>query len=127
MRNLIPKLLILLLGLLGASSASAGFYSYMIGVNTANSNAQYEAEQQAKQATQKDKDQGRISCVPQPPQSPDYNLWSCTDAYGNQYTDMVITLKSEIEQLKGGKKLAAGLNGILGPKPQPTPQPPKKP
>ena len=120
MRNLIPKLLILLLGFLGASSASAGFYSYMIGVNTANSNAHYEAEQKAK-------DEGRISCVPQPPQSPDYNLWKCSDAYGNQYEDMVITLKSEIDRIRGTKKLAAGLNGILGPKPQPAPQPPKKP
>ena len=120
MRNLIPKLLILLLGLLGASSASAGFYSYMIGVNTANSNAQYEAEQQAKS-------EGRISCVPQPPQSPDYNLWKCSDAYGNEYTDMVITLKSEIDRIKGTKKLAAGLNGIWPPKPQTPPPTPKKP
>ena len=119
MRNLTPKLLILLLGLLGASSASAGFYSYMIGVNTANSNAHYEAEQKAK-------DEGRISCVPQPPQSPDYNLWSCSDAYGNKYENMVITLKEEIDRLKGNKKLAAGL-GWPKPDPKPTPVPPKKP
>ena len=119
MRNLKLYLLLPLL-LLNASSASAGFMSYAIGNSTGQSNAHYEAEQQAKS-------EGRISCVPQPPQSPDYNLWTCSDAYGNKYENMVITLKSEIEQLKGGKKLAAGLNGILGPKPQPAPQPPKKP
>ena len=87
MRNLIPKLLILSLGLLGASSASAGFYSYIIGQNNGQSNAHYEAEQQAKS-------EGRISCVPQQPQNPDYNTWNCSDAYGNQYPDMVITLKA---------------------------------
>ena len=119
MRNLIPKLLILLLGFLGASSASAGFYSYVIGQNTGQSNAHYEMEQQAKS-------EGRISCVPQPPQNPDYNLWTCSDAYGNQYSDMVITLKSEIERLKGTKKVAAGL-GWPKPDPKPTPVPPKKP
>ena len=120
MRNLIPKLLILLLGFLGASSASAGVYSYVIGQNTGQSNARYEMEQQAK-------DEGRISCVPQQPQDPSYNLWKCSDAYGNQYEDMVITLKSEIERLKGGKKLAAGLGWPKPTPPQPAPQPPKKP
>ena len=119
MRNLIPKLLILLLGLLGASSASAGVYSYVIGQNTGQSNARYEMEQQAKA-------EGRISCVPQPPQNPDYNLWKCSDAYGNEYSDMVITLKSEIDRIKGTKKLAAGL-GWPKPDPKPTPVPPKKP
>ena len=119
MRNLIPKLLILLLGFLGASSASAGIYSYVIGQNTGQSNAHYEMEQQAKA-------EGRISCVPQPPQSPDYNLWKCSDAYGNEYPDMVITLKSEIDRIKGTKKLAAGF-GWPKPDPKPAPQPPKKP
>ena len=120
MRNLKSKLLILSLGLLSASSASAGVYSYVIGQNTGQSNAHYEAEQQAKA-------EGRISCVPQPPQSPDYNLWTCSDAYGNKYPDMVITLKSEIDRIKGTKKLAAGLNGIWPPKPQTPPATPKKP
>ena len=111
--------LLLLLGLLGASSASANFFSYAVGQSTGESNARYEADQQAKA-------EGRISCVPQPPQNPDYNLWTCSDAYGNQYSDMVITLKSEIERLKGTKKVAAGL-GWPKPDPKPTPVPPKKP
>ena len=119
MRNLKLYLLLPLL-LLNASSASASFFSYTVGQSTGRSNAEYEAEQKAK-------DEGRISCVPQPPQSPDYNLWTCSDAYGNKYENMVITLKEEIDRLKGNKKLAAGLNGIWPPKPQTPPAPPKKP
>ena len=119
MRNLKLYLLLPLL-LLNASGASASYFSYIVGVNTANSNAHYEAEQQAKS-------EGRISCVPQPPQNPDYNLWTCSDAYGNKYENMVITLKEEIDRIKGTKKLAAGLNGIWPPKPQTPPAPPKKP
>jgi hypothetical protein len=119
MRHLNIKLIsILLLGFLGASSASAGVYSYIIGQSTGESNAHYEEQQKARA-------EGRISCVPQPPQDPQYNLWTCSDAYGNQYENMVITLKSEIENLKG-KKLAAGL-GWPKPDPKPTPTPPKKP
>ena len=119
MRNLKLYLLLPLL-LLNASSASASFFSYTVGQSTGRSNAEYEDNQKAK-------DEGRISCVPQQPQDPSYNLWTCSDAYGNKYPDMVITLKSEIERLKGTKKLAAGLNGIWPPKPQTPPAPPKKP
>ena len=118
MRNLKLYLLLPLL-LLNASSASASFFSYTVGQSTGRSNAEYEAEQQAKS-------EGRISCVPQPPQNPDYNLWTCSDAYGNKYENMVITLKEEIDRLKGNKKLAAGL-GWPKPDPKPTPVPPKKP
>ena len=78
-------------------NASAGMMSYVIGQNTGRSNAEYEAEQTAKE-------EGRISCVPQKPQNPDYNLWTCKDAFGNEYKDMVITLKSEIVRLNGTKK-----------------------
>ena len=118
MRNIKLYLLVPLL-FLNASSASASFFSYTVGQSTGRSNAEYEDNQKAK-------DEGRISCVPQPPQNPDYNLWTCSDAYGNQYSDMVITLKSEIERLKGTKKVAAGL-GWPKPEPKPVPQPPKKP
>jgi hypothetical protein len=107
---------ILLLGFLGASSASAGVYSYVIGQSTGESNARYEEQQKARS-------EGRISCVPQLPSSD--NLWKCEDAYGNQYENLVITLKSEIENLKG-KKMAAGL-GWPKPDPKSTPIPPKKP
>jgi hypothetical protein len=118
MRHL--KLFSLGLLLFFSSASEAGIYSYVIGQSTGESNARYEAQE-------KDRSEGRISCVPQPPQDPNYNLWTCSDAYGNKYENMVITLKEEIDRLKG-KKLAAGLNGILGPKPQnPPPQPPKKP
>ena len=117
MRHL--KLYLLLpLFLLSASGASANFFSYAVGNSTGESNARYEAQQ-------RDRLEGRISCVPQHPQDPDYNLWKCSDAYGNQYTDMVITLKSEIQQLKN-KKVAAGL-GWPKPEPKPQPTPPKKP
>ena len=118
MRNLKLYLLIPLL-LLNASSASASFFSYTVGQSTGRSNAEYEDNQKAK-------DEGRISCVPQQPQDPSYNLWTCSDAYGNKYPDMVITLKSEIERIKGTKKMAAGL-GWPKPDPKPTPVPPKKP
>ena len=117
MRNAKLYLLVPLL-ILNASSASASFFSYTVGQSTGRSNAEYEADQKAK-------DEGRISCVPQQPQNPDYNLWTCSDAYGNKYENMVITLKSEIENLKG-KKVAAGL-GWPKPDPKPTPVPPKKP
>jgi hypothetical protein len=82
--------LICLLGFLGASSASAGVYSYVIGQNTGQSNARYEEQQKARA-------EGRISCVPQSNTSD--NLWRCEDAYGNQYEDLVITLKSEINRI----------------------------
>jgi hypothetical protein len=118
MRNLKLYLLLPLL-LLNASSASASFFSYTVGQSTGRSNAEYEDNQKAK-------DEGRISCVPQQPQDPSYNLWTCSDAYGNKYPDMVITLKSEIERLKGTKKVAAGL-GWPKPDPKPAPVPPKKP
>jgi hypothetical protein len=117
MRNL--KLYLLgPLFLLSASGTSASVYSYAIGQSTGESNAHYEEKQKAIS-------EGRISCVPQQSQDPQYNLWTCSDAYGNQYENMVITLKSEIENLKG-KKLAAGL-GWPKPDPKPTPTPPKKP
>ena len=118
MRNLKLYLLLPLL-LLNASSASASFFSYTVGQSTGRSNAEYEDNQKAK-------DEGRISCVPQQPQDPSYNLWTCSDAYGNKYENMVITLKEEIDRLKGNKKLAAGL-GWPKPDPKPTPVPPKKP
>ena len=120
MRNI--KLINLLVPLFLASAsggASASYFSYIVGQNTGQSNATYEANQKAK-------DEGRISCVPQQPQNPDYNLWTCSDAYGNKYENMVITLKEEIDRLKGGKKLAAGL-GWPKPDPKPQPTPPKKP
>ena len=120
MRHLKLTSLLVPLFLLSASGASyASYFSYIVGQNTGQSNAQYEAEQKAKE-------EGRISCVPQPPQNPDYNLWTCSDAYGNKYENMVITLKEEIDRLKGNKKLAAGL-GWPKPDPKPTPVPPKKP
>jgi hypothetical protein len=116
MRHL--KLFSLLLLLSFSSASKANFFSYAIGNSTGQSNARYEAQQ-------KDREEGRISCVPQKPQDPNYNLWTCSDAYGNEYPDMVITLKSEIERIKGGKKYAAGLGW---PQPKPTqPTPPKKP
>ena len=90
MRNLnIITTLLLLLGLLGASSASAGFFSYAVGNSTGESNARYEAKQKAI-------DEGRISCVPQ--QSSD-NLWRCEDAYGNQFNDLVITKQEEYNRI----------------------------
>ena len=92
MRNVKLKLLILTLGFLGASSASAGVYSYVIGQSTGESNARYEA-------TQKAREEGRISCVPQ--QSSD-NLWRCEDGYGNQFNDLVIVKQEEFNRLKNG-------------------------
>lgn len=80
---------------LSASGASANFFSYAIGNSTGQSNAQYEAQQKARE-------EGRISCVPQG--NPSEQLWSCEDAYGNKYPDMVITLKSEIDRLRKNKK-----------------------
>jgi hypothetical protein len=87
--------LICLLGFLGASSASAGVYSYIIGQNTGQSNANYEAKQKAIQ-------EGRISCVPQPNSSE--NLWKCEDAYGNQFDNLIITYKES----KNGNLKRAG-------------------
>ena len=81
--------LLLLLGLLGASSASANFFSYAVGNSTGESNARYEAKRKAQ-------DEGRISCVPQ--QSSD-NLWNCEDAYGNKFEDLIITKKQEPSNL----------------------------
>ena len=80
MRNAYPYTLLFLLGFLGASSASAGVFSYVIGQNTAISNANYEARQKALE-------EGRISCVPQPSS---VNLWKCEDAYGNQFDNLII-------------------------------------
>lgn len=95
MRKNILFTLVFLLGFLAASSASARFFSYFIGQSTGESNAHY-------QAKQKDMEEGRISCVPQQP--PQAQLWSCQDAYGNQYPDMVITLKTEIDRIKGTRR-----------------------
>jgi hypothetical protein len=77
--------LLLLLGLLGASSASANFFSYAVGNSSGESNARYEAQQKARE-------EGRISCVPQ--QSSE-NLWNCQDAYGNKFEDLIITKKEQ--------------------------------
>jgi hypothetical protein len=89
MRN--TKLYLLVpLFLLSASGASAGIYSYVVGQNTGQSNARYEEQQKARA-------EGRISCVPQKPTSE--NLWKCEDAHGNQYEDLVITLKTEVDRI----------------------------
>ena len=95
MRNLKSKLLILLLGLLGASSASAGFFSYAVGNSSGESNARYEAKRKAQE-------EGRISCVPQ--QSSD-NLWKCEDAYGNQFNDLIIVKQEEFNRVKNGRNI----------------------
>ena len=87
MRNVKLYTLTFLLGLLGASGASAGFFSYTIGNSTGQSNANYEAKLKAQE-------EGRISCVPQPSSSD--NLWRCEDAYGNQFENLIIT-KQEVK------------------------------
>ena len=87
MRNVKLYTLIFLLGLLGASSASAGFFSYAVGNSTGESNARYEAKLKAQE-------EGRISCVPQPSSSE--NLWNCEDAYGNKFDNLVI-IKQEVK------------------------------
>ena len=87
--------LLLLLGLLGASSASAGFFSYAVDNSTGESNARYEAKQKAIE-------EGRISCVPQ--QSSD-NLWRCEDAYGNQFNDLIIVKQEEFNRVKNGRNI----------------------
>jgi len=88
MRNVRTKLIILsALGLLFLSSASEGFagiVSYAIGQSTGQSNARYEAEQ-------KDRESGTVKCVPQPPVEKE--LWTCTDAYGNEFKDLKIIQK----------------------------------
>ena len=94
MRNAKLYLLVPLL-ILNASSASASYFSYIVGVNTANSNAHYEAEQQAKS-------EGRISCVPQ--QSSD-NLWRCEDAYNNQFDNLIIVKQEEFNRVKNGRNI----------------------
>ena len=95
MRNAISYPLIFLLGLLSASGASAGVYSFVIGQSTGESNARYEA-------TQKAREEGRISCVPQ--QSSD-NLWKCEDAYGNQFNDLIIVKQEEFNRVKNGRNI----------------------
>ena len=87
--------LLLLLGLLGASSASANFFSYAVGNSTGESNARYEAQQKARE-------EGRISCVPQ--QSSD-NLWRCEDPYGNQFNDLIIVKQEEFNRVKNGRNI----------------------
>jgi P pilus assembly chaperone PapD len=84
MRNVRTKHIILSsLGLLLLSSASEGFAgiaSYAIG----QSNTRFEAEQ-------KDRESGIVKCVPQPPV--EKQLWTCIDAYGNEFKDLIITQK----------------------------------
>ena len=92
-RYLIP--LIILLSFLGASSASAGFFSYAVGNSTGESNARYEAKQKAIE-------EGRISCVPQ--QSSD-NLWKCEDPYGNKFEDLIIVKQEEFNRVKNGRNI----------------------
>lgn len=88
MRNVRTKRIILsslgLLFLSSASGASAGIISYAIGQSTGQSNARYETEQ-------KDRESGTVKCVPQPPVEKE--LWTCTDAYGNEFKDLKITQK----------------------------------
>jgi hypothetical protein len=72
------------LGLLSASGASANFFSYAVGNSTGQSNARYEAQQ-------KDREEGRISCVPQG--DPQKQLWTCSDAYGNKFDNLIIKKK----------------------------------
>jgi len=93
MRNTYIKLLsILLLGFLGASNAS-GAAATVVMLQTSAANA-------TNQSKNKAMEEGRISCVPQG--DPQQQLWTCSDAYGNQYDNLVITLKSEIDRLKNG-------------------------
>jgi hypothetical protein len=86
MRNLITKLSgYILLGILvfsTISGASANFFSYAVGNSTGQSNARYEADKEAKE-------KGIVTCQPQDNSSA--NLWTCKDAYGNQFTDLRIT------------------------------------
>lgn len=86
MRNVIAKLSgYILLGLLvfsTISGASANFFSYAVGNSTGQSNTRYEAEKEAKE-------KGIVTCQPQEKSSE--NLWTCKDAYGNQFTDLRIT------------------------------------
>ena len=89
--------LLFLLGLLGASSASANFFSYAVGNSTGESNARYEAKQKAIE-------EGRISCVPQ--QSSD-NLWKCEDPYNNQFKDLIILKKEEFDRIQNANSKRA--------------------
>ena len=88
MRNVRTKHIILSsLGLLLLSSASEGFAgiaSYAIGQAIGQSNTRFEAEQ-------KDRESGIVKCVPQPPV--EKQLWTCIDAYGNEFKDLIITQK----------------------------------
>lgn len=83
MRNTHLYTLLFLLGLLGASSASAGVFSYVIGQSTGESNARYDADQKAKA-------EGRISCVPQHDSK---DLWTCADAFGTVTKDLQLIPK----------------------------------
>jgi hypothetical protein len=91
MRNLKLYSFIFLLSFLGASSASAGVLAYAIGQSTGQSNANYEANQKARE-------EGRISCAPQ--LSSPVGFWKCEDAYGNQFTDLIITKPAEIPMVR---------------------------
>ena len=88
-------ILVFIVMFVSSRHSHAGVYSYVIGQNTGQSNAAYEERQKALE-------EGRITCIPQKPET--NNLWTCKDAYDNEYKDMVITLKSEIERLHGIKK-----------------------
>lgn len=91
MRNFKLYTLLFLLGLLSASGASG-----------APANVAILMASQSNQVVSIDKtsaEQGKITCVPQ--QDPQQQLWKCQDAYGNQYDNLVITLKSEIDRIKG--------------------------
>ena len=95
MRNTyIITTLVCLLGFLGASNAS-GAAATVVMLQASTANTTRVNQEKSKDTT------SRISCVPQG--DPQQQLWTCQDAYGNQYTDLVITLKSEIDRLKNGK------------------------
>ena len=73
--------LLLLLGLLGASSASYGAAANVVILMASQRN----------QVVSKDT-QYSISCVPQ--QSSVY-LWKCEDSYGNQFDNLIITTQDK--------------------------------
>jgi len=77
------------LGLLGASSASAAAYS-----NITQSNVNYQDHQKARE-------EGRITCVPQG--DPQQQLWTCSDAYGNQFDNLIISKEKHGNSKRTGK------------------------
>lgn len=76
---------LLTLGFLGASSASAAVAVTTMVMAAAANNTRINQE---KSKDTKEDTSSRISCVPQ--QSSNY-LWTCSDAYGNQFENLIIS------------------------------------